>query len=181
MCRALAGDSVGCVLAARLLGRAARIRNAAAFLGATSAGLSALLAVLHAVLPAFSAARVAHLRAYRTNRRCELATPRHETGSQSADLGTIDIERNASRHGLGIRFQAACGGTVIACGRALIARFNTSGELLVSHKSSSKKKKIEDYENVIFAGNCRRCLETDSREAFQVSRDRRTFAEIGCA
>ena len=106
-------------------------RHPAALFGTAPAGGGAILAVLRLVLGAFVAACLAYLSANLAKRFRKLAAPRHIARSQSADLGTVHVERNAARHHLDVIFLQAGRRAHIAGVGAGITSFNTRLILLL--------------------------------------------------
>ena len=105
----------------------------AAFVGAALAGRRALLTVLHPVLGAFVTARLADLCARRAYGFCGFTGPGHCGRRYSADVGAVDVERNAPRHHLDVLFLEAGRGAVVAGFSAFVASPNAIGEFLVRH------------------------------------------------
>ena len=70
----------------------------AALVGAATACLGTLLAMLHLVPGAFLTAFLADLGARRTDGLGRLACTAHGRGRELADLGAVDVERDAARH-----------------------------------------------------------------------------------
>src|SRR4051812_48211171 len=93
-----------------------RRRHLAALIGAAPASLGALTAMVHlAVLRAFLGARLADRCTAFADIAGALTAARHICSRQAANLCAIDIQRNAARHALHIRFTEA-GGSAMAAG-----------------------------------------------------------------
>jgi hypothetical protein len=108
-------------------------RHAPAFLGAATAGFGAPLAVLSVMPRAFIAALLAHLGADFAYGARELAAAPHIGGGKAADLGAVQIERNALCHFLDVRFLEAGCSAVVASDGTVVAGFNAGLELSVWH------------------------------------------------
>jgi hypothetical protein len=54
--------------------------------------------MVHLMLAALLSARSTNFRAHAANRCCVLAAARHHCGGYATSLGTVDIERDTSRH-----------------------------------------------------------------------------------
>jgi hypothetical protein len=100
------------------------LAHAAAFLGAPAAGLGACLAVLGLVVTAFVCAGFAHRGAEGARRTVVCAAARHEGDGQAANLGAIDVERDAAGHRFGVRLLQASDGAVVTGIGTLVASFD---------------------------------------------------------
>ena len=107
--------------------------HASALLSAALARLGALLTVRVLMLGAFVAADLADFRANPAGLLGELAAPRHITGGEPTDGGTVNVEPDAARHHLDIVFLQASGGAVVAGIGASVAGFDAGRVLLMSH------------------------------------------------
>lgn len=92
-----------------------------AFFGAAPACGGAILAVLGLMLRALVAARLANLGTYLTKGFGKLATSRHESRLQTANLSAVHVEHYTARHHLHILFMQAGRRTHVACVGAGIA------------------------------------------------------------
>jgi hypothetical protein len=100
-------------------------RHPAALFSTAPAGSSAILAVLCLMLGALVTACLAHFGTKLAKRPSEITFPSHEGGSQTADLGTIHVERNATRHHLDVVFVQAGRRAHVACLGTGVASFDT--------------------------------------------------------
>lgn len=116
-----------CFSATRLL------PHATAFCSAATAGFGTLLAMRHGVLRALLAARFADVRAQCANVACTFTVARHRARGRSANLGAVNVEGNAARHRFHVGLLQARRGAVVARRRTLIACFDASGKLFMSH------------------------------------------------
>jgi hypothetical protein len=85
------------------------------------------------MLGAFVAADLADFRANPAGLLGELAAPRHITGGEPTDGGTVNVEPDAARHHLDIVFLQAGSGAVVAGVGAGVAGFDAGSVLLMSH------------------------------------------------
>jgi hypothetical protein len=92
-----------------------------------------MLAVIHWMLSTFVGAGRADVGAQTAELGRELTAARHEARRQAADLGTVDVRRNAARHHLDIVFAKASGGALVASERTRIAGVDTFLEIFVGH------------------------------------------------
>jgi len=104
--------------------------------GAVATGLRATLAVVHLVLTAFLGAGRADVGAQGAELGRELTAARHEARRQAADLGAVDVRRNAARHHLDIVFAKTGSGALVTGQRARIAGVYTFLEIFVGHHAS---------------------------------------------
>jgi hypothetical protein len=86
------------------------------------------------VLVALGAASIANLGTGTAQFRRFGTAALHEGCGQAADLGTIDVERDAARQHLHIGLLQAGAGTVFAGGRAVVAGIDT-GLIVLLHAS----------------------------------------------
>lgn len=108
--------------------------HAPAFLGAAPTRVGTQATVLHlAVLRAFLGAGIADLGAGFADSARTFAGARQVSGSQAADLGAVDVERNAARHRLHVFFSQARSGAVVAGLRTGVAGGDAGLELVMGH------------------------------------------------
>jgi hypothetical protein len=93
-------------------------------LGAASACLRACTAMVHVVARAFLAARLAKLGAEARDRHGVLAVARHHRCGEAAEVGAIDVERDAAGHRLHVVFEQAGGRATVAGIGAAITRLD---------------------------------------------------------
>lgn len=104
-----------------------------AFLGAAFASMRAFLAVRHGVTRAFIAAGVANLCAQSADVAGKAAAACHIGCSKTADVGAVDVERDASGHGRYVIFLQALRCAHVACFGASLACFDTGLKLFPDH------------------------------------------------
>lgn len=105
----------------------------AALFGTLVAGLGAFLAVLHLVLGALVSTGLADVGAQAANGFGMFASTGHCGRCQSADLGAIHVQRDASSHRLHVLLLQAGSSAVIAGRCAGVARFDAGIEFLMRH------------------------------------------------
>lgn len=87
--------------------------------------------MVHRMLRAFLPAGFADVRAQATDRGRLLTAPSHRASGHAAHLGAVDVERDASGHGLNVLLLQARRRTVIARGGTAVTGLDTGGEVLV--------------------------------------------------
>ena len=92
-----------------------------------------MLAVIHWMLSTFVGAGLADVGAQGAELGRELTAARHEARRQAADLGAVDVGRNAARHHLDIVFAKAGSGALVTGERTRIAGVDTFLEIFVGH------------------------------------------------
>jgi hypothetical protein len=97
-----------------------------ALFSAAPAGVGAFAAVLHVVTGALLCASVADPRAGFAQNRRQLASPRHERGTRSADFRAIDVDPDAASQFLHVFLGETCVRTVGTRPRTVVAGINTS-------------------------------------------------------
>ena len=102
-------------------------------MGTAATRLSALLAVAHGVALAFVGALFAQLGAELAVGLRTLAGASHGRSSGLADLGAVNIQRDAARHHLDVLLPQALRCAVIAGLGACVAGLDAVGKLLVGH------------------------------------------------
>jgi len=96
----------------------------AALGGATPADDGTVLAMLRLVLAAFFATHVADVRARRAEHAGGLAVPCHHAGGETADLGAVDVQRDAAGHLSYVLLLQTGGRAYVARVSTVVARFN---------------------------------------------------------
>lgn len=89
--------------------------------------------MVHLVLAALFTAGFAHVGAQAANRLRMFTVTRHRGRGESADLGAVDVKRDAPSHGLDVWFLQASRCAMTAGGCARVAGVDTRCVLLVGH------------------------------------------------
>jgi hypothetical protein len=117
-------------------------RHAAAFFGATAACFRTSLTVIHLVLCALFAASVAHVGAGPADRLCKFHATCHHASGRAADVGTVHVERNATRHRFRIRFPQTRCRAHIARRSAVVTCLDAGLELLLVHGNLLSNREV---------------------------------------
>ena len=116
------------------------MRHGKAGIRTTLASFGAALAVIHVVFAALSGATAAGLRTQRTDGMHVLTAPGNRRGGELAKVRTLQIQRNATCHWLGISFVKAGCRALQAFRGTVVARPQAGFFDLIKHFGSSKRR-----------------------------------------